>query len=217
MRPVILLFVKEPEPGRVKTRVAATTGPERAAEIYRALTAAVCARLPDDAEVIVLFDPPHARAQVEAWLRPLLAGRAEFRPQAAGDLGARLEQAFGDALAAGRRKVAAIGSDCVDLSPALFQEAWDALDSAGCDCVLGPTPDGGYYLVALAEPNAAIFHQIPWSTDATLRRTLERASAAGLQVHLLPEQSDVDSEADWVAVEPRLAIAPPATQPFPRL
>lgn len=205
MTPAILLFVKWPEAGRVKTRIAATAGAVRAVEIYRELTAAVCARLPRDVTVIVMFDPPEASECVEEWLRPLLGERASFSPQASGDLGERLTRAFAEAFAAGFGPVSAIGSDCIDLEPELFRCVRDELKRA--DCAIGPSTDGGYYLIALAAPHAELFHDIPWSAPETLARTLARAREAGLGVHLLAEQSDVDTEADWKAVEPRLAKA----------
>ncbi len=205
MTPAILLFVKWPEPGRVKTRIAVTAGAERAAEIYRELTAAVCARLPRDEKVIVMFDPPVERARVEEWLRPLLGERASFSPQASGDLGERLTRAFAEAFETGHGPVSAIGSDCIDLEPGLFRSVRDELKRA--DCAIGPSTDGGYYLIALAAPQASLFHDITWSAPETLARTLERAREAGLRVHLLPEQSDVDTESDWKAVEPRIAKA----------
>jgi glycosyltransferase A (GT-A) superfamily protein (DUF2064 family) len=104
MRRAILVFVKYPEPGRVKTRLAATVGPERAAEIYRKLVSEVFARLPGDVEVIALLSiPAERRAECEVWL----AGRAaHFLSQANGDLGVRLATAFAEAFARGFARVA---------------------------------------------------------------------------------------------------------------
>ena len=96
-RQVILLFVKYPEPGRVKTRIAATVGPEKAAGIYKALVAHVRSQLPADSEVVVCYDPPSFGEQVRAWL----PGAAHYEPQVDGDLGARLRAAVDGAFAAG--------------------------------------------------------------------------------------------------------------------
>src|SRR5687767_11287328 len=112
MRRAILVFVKYPELGRVKTRLAATVGPERATEIYRHLVAEVFARLPEDAEVIACFDPAERRGECEEWL----AGRAaHFLPQTNGDLGVRLVKAFAEAFARGFARVAVIGTDCPEI------------------------------------------------------------------------------------------------------
>ena len=205
MRRAILLFVKYPEPGKVKTRLAATLGAERAAAIYRQLVAAVLAGLPGGDDLIVVFDPPEKRAEVAEWLQSLLAERRVlFTAQAAGDLGARLEWAFAEAFAQGWEKVAVIGSDCIGLSPATFSATWQALETH--DAVLGPSVDGGYYLLALEQPCAALFHGIAWSTGAVRAQTLARARAAGRSVHELAALPDIDTEADWVAAGEKLRV-----------
>ena len=205
VRRAILLFVKYPEPGKVKTRLAATVGAEKAAGIYRRLVAAVLAGLPADDDLIVVFDPPEMRAQVTEWLQGLLAGRrADFIAQAAGDLGVRLEQAFAEAFARGFEKVAVIGSDCVELTPAVFFETWAALETG--DAVLGPSTDGGYYLLALRQPCAALFRGIAWSTDAVRAQTLAQAQAAGLSAHELAALPDIDTEGDWRKAEGKLRV-----------
>lgn len=195
MKRAILLFVKWPEPGRVKTRIAATVGPVRAAEIYRELVAAVCARLPVSVPVIVCFDPAENGADVRGWLGPMLPQAVQWTAQVPGDLGARLKAGFADAFAAGWEMVAVVGSDCVELSAAVFDEAWRALESA--DAAIGPTEDGGYYLLALRAENAGLFEKIRWSTRFALADTEARAAGAGLRLHRLATLRDVDTAEDW--------------------
>lgn len=200
MHPCVLFFVKHPAPGKVKTRLAASVGPERAAAIYRTLAETVLRRLPADATVLVMSDPPERLAEIEAWLHGVSPGRKlRFLPQAAGDLGVRLERAFAAAFAEGFTMAAAVGSDCVEITPVHFSEAWAAL--ATHDVVVGPAVDGGYYLLALRAPQPVLFRDIAWSTDAVCRQTLQRAAAAGLRVHILPALHDVDTEADLLRVE----------------
>jgi rSAM/selenodomain-associated transferase 1 len=200
MRRCVLLFVKHPTPGKVKTRLAATCGAQRAASIYRALAERVLRRVPESEEVLVMCDPPEQVAEIESWLAGLECGhRMRFLAQARGDLGARLAQAFALAFAAGFEQVAAIGSDCVELGPEHLAEAWAAL--ATQDAALGPAVDGGYYLLGLRAPQPELFRDIAWSTDAVCRETLARAAATGLRVHLLPTLRDVDTEEDWKRVE----------------
>ena len=204
MRRGVLLFVKDPEPGKVKTRLAASVGPERAAEIYRRLAEEVVRRLPEEDEVLVMFDPPEKGAEVEAWLGGLGAKAAlDFLAQAPGDLGARLDAAFATAFAQGFAAVAAVGSDCVELTPQHFAEAWQSL--ATHDAALGPAADGGYYLLALRAPQPALFTDIAWSTGAVCAGTLARAAAVGLRVHLLPQLRDVDTVEDWDAAAATLS------------
>jgi uncharacterized protein len=204
IRRCILLFVKHPAPGRVKTRIAQTTSPERAAEIYRALVAKVCAALPLETPVIVHFDPASEREAVQAWLEPLLPQAAGWEPQTSGDLGHRLRAAFAAAFSSGWDQVAVIGSDCVDISPAIFDEAWDAL--AKSDVAIGPSHDGGYYLLALRAEQPALFDNIRWSTGHTLPDTLARG--ANLTISHLPVLSDVDTEADWLQLTHRQKTTP---------
>ena len=204
MRRAVLVFVKHPEPGRVKTRLAATLGAEPAAEIYRRLVAEVFARLPDDAQAIACFDPPGRREEIERWLNRIAAGKAlHFLPQAAGDLGARLTHAFAETFALGYGQVAATGTDCVEIDAPIFTEAWTALDTH--DMALGPSRDGGYYLIALTAACAPLFENIPWSTGRVLAETLARAASKNLRVHLLPMRHDVDTEEDWRRAEQRLS------------
>ena len=202
-RRAVLLFVKYPEPGCVKTRLAATVGPERAAEIYRRLVAEVFARLPCDAEAIACFDPPERREEIEQWLRGIGGERAlHFLPQSAGDLGARLAHAFEETFALGFQQIAGIGTDCVEIDAAIFSETWEALGTH--EVVLGPSEDGGYFLIALAAATPALFEKIPWSSGGVFTETLARAASENLRVHRLPMRHDVDTEEDWRRAEQRL-------------
>ena len=203
MRRAVLVFVKYPEPGRVKTRLAATVGAERAAEIYRKLVAEVFARLPGGVETVVCFDPAERREDFMGWLTPLAPGRAlHFLPQHAGDLGVRLDHAFAETFALGFERVAAIGTDCIAMDSAIFEETWTSLDER--DVALGPSKDGGYYLIGLRAPCPALFRDIEWSTPRVLASTLARAGDAGMSIHLLPRLSDVDTEEDWRRAQQQL-------------
>ena len=190
----VLVFVKFPEPGKVKSRLADGIGGEAAAQVYRSLTDRVISAIPDGEGVRVVFDPPDREGDVRRWLAPALArfGPVEFWPQAAGDLGRRLEAAFARAFAAGRSATAlAIGSDCVELGGRHLAEARERL-AAGVDVVFGPALDGGYYLVGMRQPQPAVFHGIPWSAPDTLARSLAAAAEAGLTTALLEPLRDID-------------------------
>ena len=185
----------------MKTRLAARVGGERAASIYRRLVAYVCGSLRNCAEVAVMFDPMERRDEVVEWITPLCRV-SRFAPQALGNLGARLEAAFAAAFAHGYEQVAAIGSDCIELDDAIFARAWAALDEH--DGAIGPTHDGGYYLIALRKPCATLFREITWSSRMVFSQTMERAREAGLRMELLPALYDVDTEEDWRRAELRL-------------
>ena len=189
----------------MKTRLAATVGVPRALEIYRELVAAVCRKLPRDVEITVMFDPWERRFEFERWL-PFIAEDINFRynPQYGEGTGLRLIRAFEQAFASHRAPVLGLATDCVDVGPAIFQEAWTALETH--DLVIGPTWDGGYYLLGLNHPHPELFRDIAWGTDMMLPQTLARAEALSLTAHLLPILHDVDTEETWREVEPRLHL-----------
>jgi len=192
----VIVFARAPELGCVKTRLAADLGAEAALEIYRELgrhtLAAVCAVR--HASVVVQYTPADRRALVEAWLA-CDAGTITLRPQCDGDLGARMASAVGEAVREGADAVVVVGTDCPSLDADVIERAFRTLERG--DVGFGPAADGGYYLVALRAPHAALFHDIPWSASDTLRRTLEAAAAARLRVSLLEERMDIDTADDW--------------------
>lgn len=206
MPSAVILFLKYPEPGRVKTRLVATVGAEAAATAYRQLVRHVCAQLPPRAAVHVFFDPPEEETRVGEWLGPLLGRPFSLTAQAAGDLGERLQAAFDEVFARGASSAIVAGTDCVEMTQQSFAAAEAVL--TGADVALGPTHDGGYYLLALKRPQPALFQAIEWSSPRTLEQTLARAAAAGLTVKLLETCHDVDDEAGWHRAQRMLANGP---------
>lgn len=187
---VFLYFVKSPEPGRVKTRLAREVGPQRAAEIYRELAeknlTTLAALSKTIYSVAIAFDPPEAEERIKAWL----PDQDEYLPQRGDDLGKRLAQAFDKVFERGARGVLALGSDTLGLEKSLLEEAGRALDSS--DVALGPTEDGGYYLIGLRRPEPRLFEEIPWSTSAVFEKTLERIRREKLSYTVLRKLSDLD-------------------------
>ncbi len=187
----LIIFVKAPRPGAVKTRLAETLGALGACEAYCQLVESLLSQLSSLRQVELRFTPDDAGAEIKHWLRPgWTAG-----PQGTGDLGTRLEAAFAETFDRGAERVVIIGSDCPAVTPRDVQDAWRALESA--DVVLGPAQDGGYWLVALRRPQPDLFHGIAWSTSRVLAQTLTRAQAAGLRLRRLRELADVDTAEDW--------------------
>jgi rSAM/selenodomain-associated transferase 1 len=190
----ILVFVRAPEIGRVKTRLAASLGAEGALRVYRRLAEhTVREARAAGAELRIHFTPADREAEVRAWLRD----GALYLPQSAGDLGARMEAAFRAAFGAGAERVVIIGSDLPDLSAALLRRALAALETH--PAVLGPARDGGYYLLGMRTMIPGIFTGIPWSTPEVLAHTLARLRAAGIEPALLEPLSDVDEADDLPA------------------
>jgi len=189
----ILLFVKSPTAGKVKTRLAAEIGDDAALGLYRCFVEDLLSMLDNlDVTLRLLVHPPEAMSRVRRWL----GEQHSYSPQRGDDLGARLKIAFAGAFEEGFSKVAAIGSDSPDLPEDFLREAFDALESH--DAVLGPTSDGGYYLIGFSQDSfvAEAFDNIAWSTSAVCDQTRERLRTKGLKVRLLPLWHDVDTRAD---------------------
>lgn len=187
----LVVLLKAPRIGSVKTRLAESIGPEAALAAYQQLVATLLSNLAPLANVELCFAPTDADAEIAPWLRQGWV----CQPQAGGDLGARLQEVFVRHFQSGAERVVIIGSDCPEVMPADVESAWHAL--ANHDLVLGPAVDGGYWLVGLCAPQAHLFTAMPWSTEMVLAETLRRAGLSGLRVALLRELSDVDTEADW--------------------
>lgn len=190
----LLVFARAPARGRVKTRLAAELGADAALAIYRELGRGVVQRVSAaECDITIAVTPDDATGLVQEWLGHHL----RCIPQGSGDLGSRLARAVEETGSAPGTSTVVIGTDCPAVDAALIEAAFRALDAS--DVVLGPTHDGGYYLVGVRRPEPALFERVPWSTALTLAVTLERALAAGLRVSLLPWHSDIDTAADWRA------------------
>jgi hypothetical protein len=207
---VLIVFVKEPRPGAAKTRLAAAVGAGPAAELYRALAEEEIRRTaprPGEYERQFFFAPASARPAMEAWLpgEVLVAQEGE-------GLGVRMAAAFGEVFRRGARRAAVIGTDVPWVSRELVADAFAALDEH--DLAVGPTTDGGYYLLAVDRPRPALFQGIAWSTPSVFAATTERAGALGLRVRVLPELPDIDTledvRAHWDELRALLAGRPAA-------
>lgn len=204
----VVVFAKEPVPGTVKTRFCPPCDAAQATELYRAFvrdTIALVARAEPSA-MLMAYDAG-ASGGDPAWLREAAGDGWVFVDQGAGDLGDRLVRITGRFVGAG--PVAIIGSDSPTLPGASLREAFRALESV--DAVLGPTLDGGYYLVGLRRPMPELFRGIPWSTERVWRESLGRLAQTGAEWHELPRWYDLDS-ADavrhWLAEDPHGDDAP---------
>ncbi len=187
----------------VKSRLHGALGPEMATVLYRCFLLDrldALAALPG-IEPVAAFTPASGRTRMAALAPPGM----RLVPQRGRDLGERLSGLLADLLAAGHPGAMAMDSDSPTLPMGHVLEAADVLARGAADLVLGPSDDGGYYLVGLRRPEPALFAGMPWSTDRVLSRTLETAGTLGLRTHLLPEWFDVDTEADLARLRRALA------------
>ena len=189
--PAIALFAKAPLAGRVKTRLVPPLTHEDAARIARA-------SLEDTARFIVPAVPATWTLFLDGDSDLALRALAEetglaIVPQRGAGLGERLQAAFRELRSRGANRVLAIGSDSPTLDPERILEAIEAL--AVCDVALGPTEDGGYYLIGTSGDHESIFHEIPWGSGGAAATTLERARVRNLEVRLLAPWYDLDDTA----------------------
>jgi uncharacterized protein len=197
---MVCIFVKPPEPGAVKTRLIPELGPERTAELAEAFledTVAMVRTLPW-AECIIaatkMFERRYFKPE-EVWL------------QSEGDLGERLEKVL--RLALKRREIVlAIGGDSPGLPAAYLQTARDALKSA--DAVLGPSADGGFYLMGLKDCPVGVLDGIQWSHSTTLAATVHKLEQFGMKTVLTNPWFDIDSHEDLERLRRQLTTDPTA-------
>ncbi len=189
-RPTLMVFIKNPIKGKVKTRLAKDVGDEKALQIYLQLlehTRQVAGSLP---QVRKQVHYSHFIDDGDEWKTPLF----EKKLQGGESLGERMGFGFEKAFIQSP-SVVIIGSDCPKISKEILKEAFDALLQS--DVVIGPTLDKGYYLLGMNHFHPQLFQEIPWSTEKVLPLTLEKCKASSLKVHLLPTLSDVDYLEDW--------------------
>ncbi|MDF1555495.1 MAG: TIGR04282 family arsenosugar biosynthesis glycosyltransferase [Deferrisomatales bacterium] len=191
----LLVFAKEPVPGRVKTRLAADIGDAAACRLYRAFLGDVAEHLTGLTAVAVTWWVDGAPGPVIAAAGSRWSPRWRVVPQPPGTLGERLEAAFGDAFARSPGPVGVIGSDCPHCDTGQLQALFAPL-SDGADAVLLPAADGGYAGLAVRTPVPDLFHGIPWSSAAVAAATLGRLRGSGRRVSVLPPMFDVDTAAE---------------------
>lgn len=190
---VLLIFVKKPEEGQVKTRLAESIGDKRALEVYRQLL------------VITKRETREVPVDKQVWYTPEVlnddlwdtAGYVKNKQQGR-NLGERMQYAFRHSFEEGYQKVIIIGSDCPYITEDIISRAFAALDSN--DLVIGPSADGGYYLLGMTAYHPHLFRDKEWSSSSVLEQTLNDAEKSDFSVKKLPELNDIDTLKDLQAV-----------------
>ena len=198
--PIILLFIKAPVKGQVKTRLAASLGEDAALDLYERFVLDILDTLEQTGiPVRICYSPPDSRNAVSLWLGP----ERHYQPQEGADVGARMENAFQQAFSGGASRAILIGSDIPDLPAQVLYDALAGLLTH--DAVIGPARDGGYYLIGFRNDSflPAAFHNVPWSTGVVMEHTLSAFRRSGRSVHMLPAWQDVDTIDDLKALSDR--------------
>lgn len=186
------LMLKAPRPGTVKTRLAADIGIESATAIYKLLVEHQLSQIPEKWAIAIHFAPDDAESEMREWLSPY-AREASFIPQCQGNLGERMKATVTHEFHTGADIVALIGGDCPYLTRKYLASA--AVLAKNVDTVIGPAMDGGYVLLLLKQPHAALFDHIDWSTSRVLEQTRQAADANRLSHVILDPLEDIDDHA----------------------
>jgi rSAM/selenodomain-associated transferase 1 len=189
----VILFVKFPDKGRVKSRLARQLGEDAALSLYEnmvldAIDMLKRGRFP----FRICFTPPDAGNRMTGWL-----GREhDYLPQTGGDLGDRMDEAFAGVFSTAVEAALLIGSDIPGLTTGIIEEAFASLVTN--DAVIGPADDGGYYLIGFRKNTftPGIFHDMVWSTNTVFRMTMDKLHDASRKAHILSKLTDVDTIED---------------------
>lgn len=216
MKPVaVAIMAKAPQAGEVKTRLCPPLSLADAAELYRRFLLDKIEQVTTlkAASLAIAYTPAEAKAFFEE-----VAPGFVLVQQRGADLGDRLANSLGELLDRGHGGAVAIDSDTPTLPVGFLQQAVDLVTTPDIDLVLGPTQDGGYYLIGLRAMHRELFEAMAWSTSAVLSETIRRADAKGLRVACLPPWYDIDTPEDLGRLRAELAVqggdAPRHTRTF---
>ena len=198
LKQVLIIFVRNPVFGKVKTRLAKTIGDEQALSIYKELLrhthditqTLACDKYVFYADGITLDD---------IWENDIYKKQV----QTGNDLGIRMHTAFDILFSKGYQHICIIGSDCYELTTAIIQQAFNSLPQY--NTVIGPSADGGYYLLGLSRMQLSLFTNIAWSTDKVLAQTIDTCIVEDRSHVLLPILHDIDNEEDWIQYQTKPA------------
>ncbi len=200
MTNALIIFVRKPELGKVKTRLAAALGDEKALDIYMQLLQHTFNIAKATAADKFVFYADEI-AKDDLWNAPLFYKRL----QASGDLGHKMKTAFNESFALGYQKLVIIGSDCLELNTSIIEDAFISLDDT--DAVIGPANDGGYYLLGMKKMQEALFDNKQWSTETVFDDTIADFKNFGVSFSSMPMLIDVDTAEDWEATK-RNSVTP---------
>jgi rSAM/selenodomain-associated transferase 1 len=201
----LAVMTKAPQAGRVKTRLVPPLTPEEAAELNKcflrdtaAAISSACSRRPVGDEGKTARSSPiavYTPVVAESVYTDILPADFSLLPQRGDIFGERLYLAIEDLCKCGFDALCLIDSDSPTVPAENFEQAVELLSTSEDRVVLGPSDDGGYYLIGMKKPHRHLFEQIDWSTERVFNQTMQRATEIGIEVKLLPTGYDVDDDA----------------------
>lgn len=185
----LIIIAKQPEKGSVKTRLNGNMPEEKVLKLYTYLLEHTIHKLKaiPGVDTFIAYAPERAENYFLRFGVNLIV-----LPE--GDLGTRMFHAFREVINRGYQKTALVGADIPDLSAAIILNAYDVLSTH--DLVFGPARDGGYYLIGMRKLVREVFEDVPWSSDQTLKRSLDQTKKAGYSVDFTEILSDIDTIED---------------------
>ncbi|OGS32608.1 MAG: hypothetical protein A2474_00295 [Elusimicrobia bacterium RIFOXYC2_FULL_34_12] len=189
----IIIFIKYPEAGKVKTRISYVIGQKITVELYRSFIIDTLKSLDGiNIHKYIFFLPSNSKNKFVRWL----GDRYIYIPQYGRDLGNRIEFAFRNVFKLDYNKVVLIGSDSPDLPVNLVKKAFIKLDNN--DSVIGPSLDGGYYLIGFNFKGFVpdIFNKVKWSTNTVFSDTMNIFKRNNAKIYILPKWYDIDNVSD---------------------
>ncbi len=189
----LLFFIKNPQKGNVKTRLASAMGDEKAVKLYKRFLLEMLSTLNRGTFLFYLcFYPEHSLKDLKHWL----GDHYLYTPQNGENLGERMKNGFAEAFAMSFKRVVLIGSDIPDLPLEFIEEAFTSLKEN--DVVIGPSIDGGYYLIGFRDKSFSpqVFEGIPWGKETVFEKTMKLLEREGKTVHTLQPWRDIDTIKD---------------------
>lgn len=187
----VILFIKYPEEGKVKTRLASTTNSKFAVNIYRAISENIFCeldKLDEDIDVLVFYSTIDNVEKITSWV-----GRQfHYKAQTGLDLGEKMSNAFESTFSQNFLSSIIIGSDVPDITSSIIMDAFNNLENN--DVVISPSDDGGYSLLGLKNMHKELFQNIRWSSKHVLNETLKTINDMKLKLSLLESLNDIDTE-----------------------
>jgi len=186
---LLIIFYRNPQLGKVKTRLAAELGDSKALAIYLYLASYTRTITEDLSMDMIVFYSDHIDTE-DSWANTIYMKQL----QDGLDLGDKMYNAFQNGFDKGYNSICIIGTDCFELTPSIISRAFEALTFS--DAVIGPAKDGGYYLLGMNSLHEQFFRDKSWGTNSVFKDTVSDFKAAAIKFHALPALSDIDQASD---------------------
>ncbi|MCB0752343.1 MAG: TIGR04282 family arsenosugar biosynthesis glycosyltransferase [Ignavibacteriae bacterium] len=200
----LIIFIKFPKLGKVKTRLASSTNDVFALEVYKLLAENIFKEAEKlDSDIFVFYDGSADKQRVKNWVNKNFI----YSPQNGKDLGEKMLNAFEQVKSKGFEKILIIGSDVPDISKDLITNSLNELNKT--DVVISPSDDGGYSLLGLKEINSFLFQNIEWSTQKVLNQTIEAIKQNKLSLTKLKTLNDIDTKEElieWISKTKNMSL-----------